>query len=116
MVEAADVGRWDSQASSLDVNGLGDPLPDGLHEYRGLDALTQSVREISASQIYGEWQPKVMARFVDTAIRIANFDPSRYLPILQAHDPGKDGWGDPFSRESLSMNIDQFPGSDAQPF
>ena len=94
---AQDIPRWDSYGSALEVTGLGDPLPVRLAGNLELSELIDSVREISASQLYSEWQPSDVTKYLHQSIEIAGLeDPVAHWPGIASHDPEQNGWGKPF--------------------
>ncbi len=96
LIDADDVGEWDAKGASLQITGLGDPLPVHLDSGE-LHRLVGVVREISASQIYGRYNPEEVRSFLTDAVRISNIDLSHYnLQAMREIEPS-DGWGSPIS-------------------
>ena len=103
LASAVSVPAWDAEASSLEITGLGDPLPPELAEVPALAQLVEAAREVSASQIFGAWEPEVVARFLGESALAAGLEPALVLSRacqLQAADA--QGWGPPVSEQDLA--------------
>lgn len=104
-----DLPGWDEGASELDITGLGDPFPDELNimypkHSKCLDEITQFVREISASQMYGAYQPDVAIGFlfkaaVSSGLELADIDLYPFYDSI----PTRDGWGEPIKEGMLRL-------------
>ena len=108
-MSAQDIPRWESFGTTLEVSGLGDPLPIELAKNPSLADLVDSVREITASQMYGAWEPMVVTKFLEKSIEIAGLEDvvSRW-PGLLTYDAGTDGWGQPASVSEWLLNLDKY--------
>lgn len=94
---ARNIPRWDSYGAGLEVTGLGHPLPARIAKLPELEKLIVSVREITASQLYREWQPSVVTKHLQRSIEIIGIEnPVNIWPGIAGHDPGSNGWGEPF--------------------
>lgn len=94
-----DVVAWDNHGMTLAITGLGDALPSPLDQQSGLALLLQHAREISATQIYGAWEPAVVACHLKFCLDIGGPEvlgdvPDRILSHRSLHH----GWGDPLPR------------------
>ena len=78
LAHAEDVPEWDKEANNLDITGLRDPLPEELSQIRDLNLLVDSVREISASQVYGAFQPTEVISYLEKAIKLSGLDLMKY--------------------------------------
>ena len=99
VVISTDIPGWDESFRSLEVSGIySDGLPSGLEDVGSLFRIVEAVHEISMSQIYGAWQPTVVAQFLIEAQRLAEIevDPVQLAAAL-THDPGENGWGSPLA-------------------
>jgi len=102
LVFANDVPNWDNEAMKLEIDGMGDPLPVELENIDGLFELVISVREISASQIYGAFQPDAVINFLKKAIEISNLNLDKYNiePMIQVSTK-PEGWGVPLTHDTV---------------
>ncbi|WP_442264551.1 hypothetical protein ACSIGC_09300 [Tenacibaculum sp. ZS6-P6] len=102
------IPEWDNECNQIKIKGLGDELPEELiNEYpkyqNTIHEITQNIREISASQIYGEWNPKLSYSMLNgiqklCQIRIrSEFD----LELFKMHNAGSNGWGATLSNELI---------------
>ena len=99
----SDVPAWDERGDNLEITGLGDPMPTELKSYRDLEKLITCVREISASQIYGAWAPEYTAKYLRTAMQIADVTLSnKVFEPFMSHDPMMHGWGDSIDESTLN--------------
>jgi len=100
---AEDLPKWDSKDRELAITGLGYPLPDKLSEVGGLFELVDSAREVSASQMYGAYEPAEVSQFLGRAISISGFDLNSHINMeaLRSHRPGVSGWGDPVPKSEI---------------
>ena len=99
---AGDIVEWDAMSESLELTGLGDPIPEGLPADSDFENLITAVREISASQMYAAWRPELVDENLESAIGISQIsDPKRRWPEMYAHDPGRQGWGSPIPAHAL---------------
>ncbi|WP_196886169.1 hypothetical protein [Aureivirga sp. CE67] len=69
ILTAEDIPEWDKNCNEIEINGLGDVLPNNfISEYPQyadkIDKITQNIREISASQMYGKWIPEESYKFL----------------------------------------------------
>ena len=103
LATTTDVPSWESQCSKLPIAGLGDPFPPELERVHRLREIVENVHEISASQIYGAWQPKLGAAHLLAAATIAGIDlkDSPLLSELSKHQPMAHGWGEPVDADTL---------------
>ncbi|MCE2029459.1 hypothetical protein [Sessilibacter corallicola] len=100
LVFSENVPEWDDVAMKLQIDGMGDPLPDHLDSLVGLDELLISVREISASQIYGTFYPREVESRLIKAIEISRLDLSNYNLFRMVRVSTKpEGWGPPLTEE-----------------
>ncbi len=106
---AQDIPRWASFGTKLEVSGLGDALPVDLSKIPRLSELVDSVREITASQMYGAWEPKVVAKFLKKSTKIAGLEgvATRWSSVAD-HDAEKDGWGKPIFVSEWLINLDKY--------
>ena len=96
-----DIPNWDAEANELTISGMGDPLPSELSHVSNLLRMTQSAREISASQIYGQYAPADVTGFLLDVIAISQFDADAYnLEAMCQHSPS-DGWGGPIPEHTI---------------
>ena len=103
LVETHDILEWDARGHKLHVTGLGDPLPEGLDTVENLAELVECVREVSASQLFGAYEPDEVRRYLGTAIRISNLDTSRFnMQALNSVPHGPEGFGGPLSAQQVS--------------
>lgn len=101
--QCTDIPAWDAKASSLEVSGR-ESLPQDLQDIAGLSELLESVHEISASQIYGAWQPQIGTSFLRKAAQLAGIDIQQQTALLRKlseHEPATDGWGKPVTSSLL---------------
>jgi hypothetical protein len=100
VVEWAD--EWDEHGRSLEVSGMGDPLPAPLDGIADLAELIEEAREVASSQLYTRWQPKVAAAHLLRCMRLSGLKLGTDVSSAALdHDPGRNGWGDPVSPEEL---------------
>ena len=93
-----DVPAWDNETNNLEITGLGDPLPEELSHVRNLFSLVETVREISASQIYGAFQPDEVTVLLEQALKLSELDLQHYsLSKMREVPAGLDGFGGPLS-------------------
>lgn len=94
LASADSVPEWNRQANGLVITGLGDPLPRELAQVPRLHSLLEAAREVSASQMFGQWQPEEVRRFLTECAVMAGLDPvfvhSRAIQLQQADHCG---WG-----------------------
>lgn len=94
-----DVVAWDNHGMTLAITGLGDALPAPLDQAPELAVLLQHAREISATQVYGAWEPAVVARHLKSCLEIAGQEVLGDVPDrILSHRPLHHGWGDPLPR------------------
>jgi hypothetical protein len=100
--QCTNIPAWDTKGSSLEVSGL-ESLPKDLKNIEGLSELLELVHEISASQIYGAWQPQIGTSFLRKAAKLAgiNIQQTALLRNLSEHEPATDGWGEPVTSDLL---------------
>ena len=53
-------------------------MPEELSQIRDLNLLVDSVREISASQVYGAFQPTEVISYLEKAIKLSGLDLMKY--------------------------------------
>lgn len=95
-----DVVAWDNHSMTLTITGLGDALPTPLDQAPELAVLLQHAREISATQIYGAWEPAVVARHLKSCLEIAGQEVLGDVPDwILSHRPLHHGWGAPLPRQ-----------------
>ena len=106
---AQDVPYWDAAGRSLAITGLGDPLPDHLQQCDGLILLVESVRELTASQIYGAFDKRSQSRYLNRAIEISGlrFKKENWTGLF-LHKAGRDGWGDPIYWIDWLVELDHY--------
>lgn len=92
--------EWDNECNQIKITGLGDPLPEKLiaeyPEYEKiLEEITQNIREISASQIYGEWNPEISYSHLNRIQELCEveIDSEFELELFKKHNAGATGWG-----------------------
>jgi hypothetical protein len=100
-----DLPEWDEEGKVLAVSGLGDPLPDDLASDPQLLELVCCAQEVSASQMYGAWNPEKVAEFLRRTAEIAGCDLDQMCQsgVFMVHNPGSDGWGNPMDRLTLEL-------------
>ena len=83
----------------MEITGLGDPMPAGLEH---MEQHFQAAREISASQLYGKWEPKVPAKYLASLLKALPTSPRKQLNLepFRRHNH-TDGFGPPVSFEDL---------------
>ena len=100
LITTDDVVAWDNQGMTLAITGLGDALPAPLDQAPDLASLLQHAREITASQIYGAWEPAIVARHLKSCLEIAGQEVLGDVPErILSHRPLHHGWGDPLPRQ-----------------
>lgn len=100
LISADDVVAWDNEGSMLAITGLGDALPARLDRDPELASLVAHAREITATQIYGAWEPNVVAHHLESCLDIAGQDLLHTIPVeVLAHRPLHHGWGNPLPRQ-----------------
>lgn len=95
-----DLVAWDNHGMTLAITGLGDALPAPLDRAPELAVLLQHAREISATQMYGAWEPAIVARHLKSCLDIAGPEILGDVPDrILSHRPLHHGWGDPLPRQ-----------------
>lgn len=102
LLEADNIPKWDRDCNQIEITGMGDPLPKEIIEKYPLFAdniliITENIREITASQMYGGYTPKGAIQFLKKAIEYCEIDLDKFIDvkIFKEHKPGLDGWGNP---------------------
>lgn len=99
-----DVPAWDELGNTLEITGLGDPMPTEYASNKQLEEIISCVREISASQIYGAWRPEYTGKFLGRAMYLAGLKlTNQTFELLTSHKPLVHGWGDPVSEATLGL-------------
>lgn len=99
-----DVPAWDELGNTLEITGLGDPMPMEYTSNKELEEIISCVREISACQIYGAWKPEYTANFLGRAMCLAGLKlTNQTFELLISHKPLEHGWGDPVSEVTLGL-------------
>ena len=81
---------------------MGDPLPEELSKIQNLNALVDSIREISARQIFGAYQPTYVISYLQKAIELSGLDLMKYnLERMNKITSTPGGFGDALSRQVL---------------
>lgn len=100
LISTDDVTKWDNHGMTLTITGLGDALPPPLDQAPELAMLVEHAREISATQMYGAWEPDVVARHLKSCLDIAGWEVLGDIPDrILSHRPLHHGWGDPLPRQ-----------------
>jgi len=100
IVEWAD--EWDERGRSLEISGLGDPLPTPLDDIAYLAELIEEAREVASSQLYTRWQPRVAAAHLLRCMQLSGLGlETDIVSAALDHDPGPNGWGHPVPPEEL---------------
>jgi len=90
--ECRNLSAWDALGRQLRYTGLGDTAPAN----QSLAQLLEGVRDISASQLYGAWQPGVASLCLQNSMALAGLTLLDIdLLVFSDHDPAPDGWGRP---------------------
>jgi len=90
--ECRNLLAWNTLGRQLRHTGLGDTAPAD----QSLAQMLEWVRDISASQLYGAWQPGVASLCLQNSMALAGLTLLDIdLLVLSAHDPSPDGWGRP---------------------
>jgi hypothetical protein len=100
LLTAEDLLKWNNEFNSVEITGLGDPFPIDLvekypeHSLK-LDLITQNIREISASQIYGSWNSDLTYKLLYQVQELCDIEINREvnLNLFKEHNPGTEGWG-----------------------
>jgi hypothetical protein len=103
LAAAQSIPAWDGDGMHLSVTGLGDPLPPDLAVVPRIAQLVEAAREVSASQIWGAWQPVEVQRFLAESALAAGLDPALVFSRachLQVADG--QGWGPAVSEQELA--------------
>lgn len=108
LLTAENIPEWDNECNQININGLGDELPEELikkyPEYNdAIDQITQNIREISASQIYGKWDSKLSYSFLNEIQKLTQIqiDTEFDLELFKIHKTRTDGWGTTVSKELI---------------
>jgi hypothetical protein len=104
LAAARSIPEWNDGSRHLEVAGLGDLLPPDLAVVSGLPQLVEAAREVSASQVWGAWQPAEVHRFLAESALAAGLDPTLVFSRacqLQAADA--QGWGPAVSEQELAQ-------------
>ncbi|WP_157654507.1 hypothetical protein [Burkholderia ubonensis] len=86
MASSRSLAEWDSQGALLDLNGRGDPIPDGIKDMLSSDDLIEfsnlvdSVVEVGIIDLYGE-KTDLPLRFLDKVMCILERN-DIYIPEL----------------------------------
>ncbi len=105
LATTSDVVGWNEGMNSLELTGLGDPVPQSVAQELGdaldrFEEMIQSAREISASQMFGDEDRGEAVRFFTATCRSAMVD-SR-LPKIFAGSSVDGFWGESVSDQLLS--------------
>jgi len=96
------VPEWNEEANRLAITGLGSPLPRALAEVPDLAPLVEAAREVSASQIFGAWDPGEIARLLSECAVLAGLEPGRILArAAELQTADQHGWGHPVVASEL---------------
>jgi hypothetical protein len=106
---ASNIVEWDASINELEINGYGDPLPLRLLEKfpdysANLDSITQHIREITLSQMFGAPEYSIAKQqlyIVENLTKVKAMDILN-LRHFSKHNGGRDLWGDEVSTEILS--------------
>ncbi|WP_109435466.1 hypothetical protein [Aquimarina sp. AU119] len=108
LLTVENIPEWDNECNQIKITGLGDELPEKLvveyPEYgKNIDEITQNIREISASQIYAEWNPKISYSHLNRIQELCQvgIDTEFDLELFKKHDAGATGWGIEVSNELI---------------
>ena len=90
---------WDKAASHLKITGLGDPLPSEIvtqypTQSTPLSEAVEWLREISATQMYGAYQPRESLSCLNELMRVTGaILTDEEIQAFGFSTPNKDGWG-----------------------
>lgn len=104
LAAAQSVTAWEAGGSHLRLTGLGDPLPEDLAAIRGLADVIGAAREVSASQLWGAWQPADVNRFLAESARAACLEPAKVFACARKlQEADTEGWGPAVSEQELAQ-------------
>ena len=101
LLTAEDIVSWDSRGGALIVTGMGDPLPDDMEPVASMHELIESVREISASQLYGAFNPHEVRGYLENAMQLSDMPLAYYDFVKLRQYEVDDGWGNPLVPKDL---------------
>jgi len=97
VASAEDLVAWASLTDSLEIRGLGDPLPTPLDSVVGLQDLLCEAHEVTASQMYAAWTPENVFSHLVRVIEMAGLPVTQELQrAASMQRPDGHGWGPPF--------------------
>ncbi len=100
----SDIPAWDFRGRELDLDGMGE-IPAFVVTFMGVyageaKALIENAAEIVHSQLYGAWEPALVAKHLLRAIEISDY-PGDLSPFF-THPPCLDGLGEPVDMHTLT--------------
>ncbi len=108
LLTISNIPKWDNECNQIQITGLGDELPEELiteyPKYQStINEITQNIREISASQIYGEWNPELSYSMLNRIQKLCQIQISTEFDIelFKMHNAGSNGWGAILSNELI---------------
>lgn len=109
LATAKSLPAWETAGSTLEISGLGDPLPERITSRLSpdradqLSRLCDFAREISGSQMWTAYQPDKARSRLAEALRISGLDKEwvRLAEVFAKHEGSANGWGDPVPQALL---------------
>ena len=96
LAQAKDIPAWDQASCHLALDGMGSPIPEAIVHIPKINEITCSLREITASQIYGAGRPDQASRFLQDVAHLCGVDLSRHVnwPLFLQDSGHLSPWGD----------------------